>query len=70
MSQENVEVVRRSVEAFGGDDEEAFLQTLDPDLVWYPIEDGHTPGAGSTGRRESANAGLTPGKDIPSLSRT
>jgi ketosteroid isomerase-like protein len=69
MSQENVEIVRRSVEAFGGDDEEAFLQTLDPDLVWYPIEDGPHSGARDR-QRESANAGLTPGKDIPSLSRT
>ena len=51
MSQENVEVVRRSVEAFGGDDEEAFLQTLDPDLVWYPIEDGHTPARGIDGAK-------------------
>jgi hypothetical protein len=33
MSQENVEIVRRAVEAFG-DDEEAWLQALDPDLVW------------------------------------
>src|SRR2546421_11184850 len=51
MSQENVEIVRRSVEAFGGDDEEAFLQTLDPDLVWYPIEDGHTPARGIDGAK-------------------
>ncbi len=45
MSQENVDVVRRAFEAFQ-DDEEAWLETLDPDLVWYPIEDGHIPRRG------------------------
>ncbi len=51
MSQENVEIVQRSVEAFGEDDEDAFLQTLHPDLVWYPIEDGHTPARGIDGAK-------------------
>ena len=50
MSQENVEVVRRSLEAFE-DDEEAWIQTLDPDLVWNPIEDGHIPSRGIAGAR-------------------
>jgi ketosteroid isomerase-like protein len=45
MSEENVEVVRRALEAFE-DDEKAWLRTLDPDLVWYPIEDGHIPRRG------------------------
>jgi ketosteroid isomerase-like protein len=40
MSQENVEVVLRSIEAFEHD-EKAMLSTLDPAVEWYPIEDGH-----------------------------
>jgi ketosteroid isomerase-like protein len=50
LSEENVEIVRRGTEAFE-DDEEAWLQTLDPDLVWYPIEDGHIPSRGIAGAR-------------------
>ena len=45
-----MEIVRRTFEAFE-DDEEAWLQTLDPDLVWYPIEDGHTPARGIAGAK-------------------
>jgi len=40
MSQENVDIVRRCLETFETD-EDAWLQTLDPELEWYPIEDGH-----------------------------
>jgi ketosteroid isomerase-like protein len=50
MSQENVEVVRRCCEAFA-DDEETWLQALDPDLVWYPIEDAHVPARGIDGAK-------------------
>jgi ketosteroid isomerase-like protein len=50
MSQENVEIVRRCVETFEND-EEAWIQTLDPDLVWYPIEDGHIPSRGIDGAK-------------------
>jgi ketosteroid isomerase-like protein len=50
MSQENAEIVRRSLEAFE-DDEETWFQTLDPDLVWYPIEDGHVPSRGIDGAK-------------------
>ena len=40
MSQENVEVVLRSIQAFGHD-EEAWLRTSDPAIEWYPsIEPG------------------------------
>jgi ketosteroid isomerase-like protein len=41
MSQENVEIVRRCLEAFEAD-EDAWLQTLDPECEWYPIEEGHS----------------------------
>jgi hypothetical protein len=44
MSQENVEIVRRCLEALQ-DDEETWLQTLDPGLVRYPIEDAGTEAA-------------------------
>ena len=45
MSQENVAVVLRSIEAYV-DDEEAFLSTLDPGVEWYPIGEGHIPSRG------------------------
>ena len=48
MSQENVEIVRAAIDAFQHD-EEAWLRTLDPDLVWYVIEDGHIPRRGIEG---------------------
>jgi len=48
MSQENVEVVRRTVETFGHD-EEAWLGTIDPAAEWYPIEEGHSLSRGHEG---------------------
>jgi ketosteroid isomerase-like protein len=45
MSQENVEIVRRSIEAFQHD-EEAWLSAADPAIVWHPIEEGHIPSRG------------------------
>jgi hypothetical protein len=68
MSQENVEIVRAAIDAFQHD-EEAWLRTLDPDLVWYVIEDGHIPRPGIEGRWASVNAGLTPGRSTPWRSR-
>jgi ketosteroid isomerase-like protein len=41
MSQENVAVVLRSIQAFEHD-EEAWLSTMDPGIEWYPIEEGHS----------------------------
>ena len=41
MSQENITVVLRALEAFDND-EEAWLGASDPGLEWYPIEEGHT----------------------------
>jgi hypothetical protein len=41
MSQENVEAVRRAVEAWNADDLDAFLAELDADVEWQPaIESG------------------------------
>src|ERR1044072_9055643 len=40
MSKENVEIVRRCLETYEAD-EEAWLQTLDPEVEWHPIGDGH-----------------------------
>jgi ketosteroid isomerase-like protein len=45
MSQEDVEIVRRSIEAFQHD-EEALLSAADPAIVWHPIEEGHIPSRG------------------------
>jgi ketosteroid isomerase-like protein len=45
MSEENVEVVRRSIAAFE-DDEEAWLAEIDPSHVWYPLEEGNLPSRG------------------------
>ena len=41
MSQENVAVVLRSIQAFEHD-EEAWLSMVDPALKWYPIGEGHS----------------------------
>jgi ketosteroid isomerase-like protein len=41
MSEENVEIVQRAVEAWNADDLDAFLAELDADLEWHPaIEPG------------------------------
>ncbi len=37
MSQENVEIVRRSFTAFTRGDTASFLELLDPDVVWIPL---------------------------------
>jgi len=36
MSQENVEVVRRGIQAFNANDWELALSFYDPDVEWYP----------------------------------
>ena len=38
MSQENVDVVRRNLESFE-EDAGAWLETLDPDVRLYPLEE-------------------------------
>jgi ketosteroid isomerase-like protein len=45
MSEENVEIVQRSIAAFE-DDEETWLRAIDPSHVWYPLEEGNTPSHG------------------------
>jgi ketosteroid isomerase-like protein len=45
MSEENLEVLLRAMEAFEHD-EEAWLGLIDPAIEWYPIEDGHIPSRG------------------------
>ena len=40
-----MEIVRRSLAAFE-DDEDAWLTTIDPSHVWYPLEEGNTPSHG------------------------
>ena len=36
MSEENVEVAQRCLEAWNADDLDAFLAELDPDIEWHP----------------------------------
>jgi ketosteroid isomerase-like protein len=38
MSQENVEIVRTAIEAWGAGDMHSFYASLDPDMVWNPVE--------------------------------
>jgi uncharacterized protein len=38
MSQENVEIVRTAIEAWGAGDMDSFYASLDPDIVWDPVE--------------------------------
>ena len=45
MSQESVEIVRRCLETYESD-EDAWLETLDPEIEWYPAGDGHLLRAG------------------------
>jgi hypothetical protein len=52
MSQENVEVVRRAIESYESD-EEAWLGTLDPEIVWYPVEESHSPSRGRDSARQT-----------------
>ena len=71
MSQENVEIVRRAFEACEDDEEAPAPDLLDPDLVWYPIEDGHIPARGIDGAKGVRhNAGSTPGRTLHRLPRT
>jgi ketosteroid isomerase-like protein len=49
MSEENVEVVRRSIDAFVADDDAAFRDTLHPEIEWRPFEDRHSPSYGHEG---------------------
>jgi ketosteroid isomerase-like protein len=54
VTEESVEVVRRSLESFATD-EDAWLATLDPSFEWCPIEEGHTPSHGLDGARRIRN---------------
>ena len=56
MSQENVEAVRRAVEAWNADDLDAFLAELDADVEWQP---------GGTGGVSPKAEDNTPSVDIP-----
>jgi ketosteroid isomerase-like protein len=49
MSQENVEVVRASFEAWNAGDMHAWGALLAPDVTWHPTQDWPEPGP-DTGR--------------------
>jgi ketosteroid isomerase-like protein len=58
MSEENVEVARRGVEAWNADDLDAFLADLDPEVEWHPsiepaLEGGETTYRGLDGARKA-----------------
>ena len=58
MSQENVEVVQRAIEAWNADDLDAFLAELDADLEWHPsiepaVEGNATVYRGHDGARKA-----------------
>jgi ketosteroid isomerase-like protein len=58
MSEENVEVVRRGVQAWNADDLDAFLAELDPEVEWHPsiepaLEGGETTYRGHDGARKA-----------------
>ena len=44
MSQENVKIVRKAVEAYARGDLETALTHADPDIVWNPVEEAATQG--------------------------
>ena len=57
MSEENVETVRRGVEAWNADDFDAYLAFLDPEVEWHPsiepaLEGGETTYRGLDGARK------------------
>ena len=58
MSEENVETVRRALEAWNADDLDGFLAELDPELEWHPsiepaLEGGETTFRGLDGARKA-----------------
>jgi ketosteroid isomerase-like protein len=58
MSEENVEAVRRGVQAWNADDLDAFLAELDPEVEWHPsiepaLEGGETTYRGHDGARKA-----------------
>jgi ketosteroid isomerase-like protein len=50
MSQENVEAVRRAIEAWNADDLDAFLAELDTDVEWQPAIESGLEGEATTYR--------------------
>ena len=44
MSEENVEIVRKAVEAYARGDLDAALTNADPGIVWNPVEEAATQG--------------------------
>jgi ketosteroid isomerase-like protein len=44
MSQENVEVARRALEALNGGDLDAWMAQTDPEVEWYVLPDDPNPG--------------------------
>jgi ketosteroid isomerase-like protein len=51
MSQENVEIVRRAVDAWNRGDLNAWLECFDEDIVWNPLPDAPTSSRSMAARR-------------------
>jgi len=58
MSQENVEVFKRGVEAWNGDDLEAFLDLVDPEIEWFALMEVYRGHAGARQAWESFKADM------------
>jgi hypothetical protein len=63
VAEESAEVALRSLAVFG-DDEDAWLATLDPGFIWYPLEEGHIPSHGHEGARQIRNRWLESWEDL------
>lgn len=46
MSEENVELIRRAIDAYNRRDIESLLETLDPEIEWHPALPGVLAGGG------------------------
>ena len=57
MSQANVEIMRRWIQAFDNDTD-TFRQLTHPEIEWMPFEDNHTPSYGLDGAMGIRNAWL------------
>jgi ketosteroid isomerase-like protein len=49
MSRQNVEIVRRWIRAFEGDDDKAFCELTHAEIEWAPFEENHTVSHGLAG---------------------
>jgi ketosteroid isomerase-like protein len=63
MPENNAEVAQRWIGAFASD-ADAFLNTLHPEIEWFPFEDNHTPSYGIDGAMRIRNHWLDAWDDM------